>query len=198
MSVESIGWAARELRRIADALPSGEVAELGDMLEHICDQLGELVGAEHELAERSGQIATSTASVFRDLVALGEALRAIADHHLGSSGPVSSPVLPGVSAAPAASPQPVRAADGSDYPAAAAWAVPELPARVQGKRDKAVGRIKINGRALPVPVESGMDTWSDRAGERMRSLGTPEYLRSHVEMKLATLMIDTGTSMVRQ
>lgn len=189
---ESIGAAADELRRIADTVPSAEVAELGDTIDRVRDQLGELVGTEHELTEHAGQLATAIASVFRDLVALRQTLCATADHHLGSSSPTSPSTPSTHSAAPAASPPPVRAADGSEYPAAAAWAVPELPARVQGKRDKTVGRIKINDRALPVPVESGMDTWSGHAGERMRALGIPEYLRSHVEMKLAALMINTG------
>lgn len=81
--------------------------------------------------------------------------------------------------------------DGSRYPAAASWAVSMLPTRVRGRKQRTVGRAKINGRLIPAPFSSQPDSWADTAGERLRERGVPDYLRFHVEMKLVALMIDT-------
>lgn len=191
---ESIGAAAGELLRIADAAPSGAVAGLGDAIERVRDQLGELIGTEHELTEHAGQLAAATASVFRDLVALRQALRATADHHLGSSGPAPPSAPSAGSAAPAASPPPVRAADGSEYPAAAAWAVREgLPPRVRADTGTpTTGYVHING--IPMRMQSGDDPYSDMVDERLRDLGVrrPGTLRRHVEMKAAAMLARSG------
>lgn len=195
MSGESIGGAAGGVRRIADAVPSGEAADLGDLLERIRDQLGELIGTEHELTEHAGQLTTSAESVFRDLIALREALSATADHHLGSSGPAPAPS--GRSAPVSASARPtVRAADGSEYPAEAGADVVNLPPRVQARSNqRTVGQVTLNGRPVG-EIRSGNDAWSASVSRRLEALGLvlQRAMHAHTEMKLAAMMVDTGAT----
>lgn len=191
---ESIGAAAGELRRIADAAPSGEVADLGDTVERVRDQLGELVGTEHELTEHAGQLAIATASVFRDLMALRQALGAAADHHLGSSGP--APSSPSDASAAPAAPPPVRAADGSEYPAAAAWAADALPRRVRAREPNEKTTGYADGE-IGQPFTSGNDAvWSPVIEQRLRNSGehidVARRLKSHVELKIAAMMLARG------
>lgn len=198
MSGESIGGAAGELRRIADAVPSGAAADLGDMLERIRDQLGVLVGAEHELTEHAGQLTISVESVFRDLMALREMLSATADHHLGSSsspGPSSVPSAPSGGPAPAER-SPVRAADGSEYPAAAAWAADVLPRRVRAGEPGEKTTGYADGE-IGQPFTSGNDAaWSPAIEQRLRTSGeavdVARRLKSHVELKIAAMMRARG------
>lgn len=196
MSGESIGGAAGELRRIADAVPSGAVADLGVMLDRLRDQLGELVGTEHELTEHAGQLTISAESVFRDLMALREALSATADHHLGASG--AAPSAPSGRSAPGSTAEhsSVRAADGSEYPAAAAWAADVLPRRVRAGEPGEKTTGYADGE-IGQPFTSGNDAaWSPAIEQRLRSSGeavdVARRLKSHVELKIAAMMRTRG------
>lgn len=106
-----------------------------------------------------------------------------------------------------ASPEPERPApnhpvnavgvDGSEYPSSAAWAVPELPPRVQQRGDRTVGKVKIGDQALPSEFQSGQrDVWSDEAAQRITELGirVPAYLAYHVEARAAAMMIRSGVT----
>ncbi|PKW15324.1 DddA-like double-stranded DNA deaminase toxin [Saccharopolyspora spinosa] len=110
-----------------------------------------------------------------------------------SSAAGSAPPEPERPAAPKRPPN-VVGVDGSEYPAAAAWAVDEgLPPRVQrGAGSPTVGYVRVNG--LPTRVQSGADGFSDMVDQRLQEIGVrrPLDLRRHVEMKVAAMMTRTG------
>ncbi|MEV0699246.1 DddA-like double-stranded DNA deaminase toxin [Saccharopolyspora sp. NPDC050389] len=87
--------------------------------------------------------------------------------------------------------------DGSEYPPEAAWAVPELPPRVQNQGDRTVGKVKIGDQPIPGSIRSGQrDIWADEAQQRLRRLGirTPPFLRFHVELRAAAMLIRSGVT----
>ncbi|MBB5159912.1 hypothetical protein BJ970_007512 [Saccharopolyspora phatthalungensis] len=110
-----------------------------------------------------------------------------------SSAAGNTPPQPERPAAPKPPPNAVGV-DGSEYPAAAAWAVDEgLPPRVQrGAGSPTVGYVRVNG--LPTRVQSGADGFSDMVDQRLQEIGVrrPLDLRRHVEMKIAAMMTRTG------
>lgn len=117
----------------------------------------------------------------------GAAVEALIRHYEGDAGP------PPTEAGPAG--DTVRAPDGSRYPAAAAWCVDELPRRVRElqPREKTIGYVD----GALIPFTSGIDgTWSPSIVRRLTELGVrrlkADYLRAHVEMKVATMMIQEG------
>jgi hypothetical protein len=90
----------------------------------------------------------------------------------------------------------VRAKDGSLYPAPAAWCVDVLPRRVlEGQPgEKTVGYVDGSF----TPFTSGRDgTWTPLIERRLAQLKivsrrTANFVSSHVEMKVATMMITEG------
>lgn len=88
----------------------------------------------------------------------------------------------------------VQARDGSYYPLAAAWCVDLLPARVrEGQGDKTVGYVN----ARLTPFVSGRDgSWTPMVERRLERLRFAEdladFISSHVEMKVAIMMITCG------
>ncbi|MBB5152519.1 DddA-like double-stranded DNA deaminase toxin [Saccharopolyspora phatthalungensis] len=108
-----------------------------------------------------------------------------------SSAAVSSPPEP-ERPKPSARPPDAVGVDGSRYPPEAAWAVPELPPRVQQGGDRTVAKIKIGDQPLPGSFQSGQgDVWSDEARQRINDLGirTARYVPYHVEMRAAAMMV---------
>ncbi|HEX3784001.1 MAG TPA: DddA-like double-stranded DNA deaminase toxin [Pseudonocardiaceae bacterium] len=114
-----------------------------------------------------------------------------------SSAPVAPPPTGPTSAAPtsASAPEPtVQARDGSRYPAAAEWCVDLLPRRVRERQpgEKTCGYV--DGRLTP--FISGRDGgWTPKIEDRFAKLQivTREFadvVKSHVEMKVATMMIE--------
>ncbi|WP_139273997.1 DddA-like double-stranded DNA deaminase toxin [Saccharopolyspora flava] len=89
----------------------------------------------------------------------------------------------------------MTAPDGSRYPRAVGWAVDVMPRRVrEGQGDRTVGYAD---GAVGQPFTSGHDqTWTPLILERARAVGLPArfagLLGSHVEMKVATAMIQRG------
>ncbi|TCO49834.1 nucleic acid/nucleotide deaminase of polymorphic system toxin [Actinocrispum wychmicini] len=83
---------------------------------------------------------------------------------------------------------------GDSYPPQAAGLVENLPQRVTpSAQERTVGVTRIGDRVLP-PIMSGYDpVFSELACRRLAAIGIdPAMLKSHVEVKLAALMIDTG------
>ncbi|MCP2255217.1 SCP1.201-like deaminase [Prauserella aidingensis] len=104
----------------------------------------------------------------------------------------SQPPAPAESASVA---EEVTAADGSRYPAAAGWCADMLPRRV--REGQAGERTTGYADGSLTPFRSGNDdTWSPAIRQRIVELGLParraSFLASHVEMKVATMMITTG------
>ena len=94
-------------------------------------------------------------------------------------------------------PLPVLHWDGSYYPAAAAWAVDVLPRRVREgeERERTVGQVLLAGTFVG-EMTSGRDgTWTPEIQRRLRTLGIRVRIRleNHVEMKVAHMMIHTGS-----
>jgi hypothetical protein len=95
--------------------------------------------------------------------------------------------------APSSSP---RARDGSRYPLGAAWCIDDLPRRVREGRpgEKTVGYVD----GSLTPFTSGRDgTWTPAIERRLADLRivsrrTANFVSSHVEMKVATMMITQG------
>lgn len=95
----------------------------------------------------------------------------------------------------------VKAEDGSRYPRVAAWCIDVLPRRVrEGDRgEKTYGYVD---GALNMFV-SGLDgTWTPLIERRLTELGVAtsrvvKVVRSHVEMKVATMMIQQGRRAVQ-
>lgn len=90
----------------------------------------------------------------------------------------------------------MRAADGSEYPEAAAWAVDLLPRRVRAgePEEKTIGYA--DGE-VGQPFTSGNDgVWSPVIEQRLRDSGervdVARRLRSHVELKIAAMMGQRG------
>ena len=113
---------------------------------------------------------------------------------------------PGMTVTPAAAPtslarprQPlsVQHRDGSYYPADAAWAVDLLPRRVREgeEREQTVGQVVLAG-TFSGQMTSGRDgTWTPEIQRRLWALGIRVRMRleNHVEMKVAQMMINTGS-----
>ncbi|MFD9891382.1 DddA-like double-stranded DNA deaminase toxin [Amycolatopsis sp. NPDC059027] len=186
-----------ERLRSVVALLQGAHSRVGEARLHggearalLTDSLAGTVDAEgREAVLRLAEVETAADAVG---AALNEAVAVLDRYHeqlgLGRmpeplrSQPPLSPLGEGASA---------RHEDGSRYPVGAAWAVSMLPPRVRGRKQRTVGYAKINGRVIPASFSSRPDAWADTAGHRLRERGLPDYLRFHVEIKLAALMIDT-------
>ncbi|SFT60115.1 SCP1.201-like deaminase [Actinopolyspora lacussalsi subsp. righensis] len=122
------------------------------------------------------------------------ALRAIQRYRTSIEGEPTSELgaAPGASA-PRTGISNATAPDGSEYPPEAAWVADTLPRRVR-PGDKTVGYA--NGSFTDRFV-SGVDhVWTPHIQERARGLGMSRWvikaLSSHVEMKVASMMIQRG------
>jgi hypothetical protein len=121
-----------------------------------------------------------------------------ADHLIARSETAISAVINTLRGEPSAAvhSDAVQHGDGSRYPAGAAWAVSDLPRRVRaGTADeRTVGRLMIGGRDMHTMTSGRDGTWSQDVLARLNELGIRSTLRleSHVEMKVAQLMIQLG------
>jgi hypothetical protein len=110
---------------------------------------------------------------------------------LRGGNPVAHAAAPQSTTPPQPKPDSVQASDGSRYPVAAAWGVDLLPRRVvRGYNERTVGYVD----GIPGPFVSGRDqAWTPAIEQRMAELGLSQYLarllRSHVELKVATMML---------
>ncbi len=178
--------------QIDDALERWEESRtaLGQALEGAHDPdaleaLGLQQTAADELTEARRKVTATRARVVAYRLSIG------GNQSSGSTSP--EPERP---AAPKRSPNAVGV-DGSEYPSSAAWAVPELPPRVQERGDRTVGKVKIGDQTLPGEFRSGQrDVWSDEAAQRIKELGirVPAYLAFHVEARAAAMMIRSGVT----
>jgi SCP1.201-like deaminase len=96
----------------------------------------------------------------------------------------------------ASEPATARHRDDSRYPAAAAWAVPDLPRRVRegDPNERTIGRMLVGGRDLHTMTSGRDGTWTPEIRSRLAKLGIRTTLRleNHVEMKVAQMMIQLG------
>lgn len=197
MSGDSVSGRADQLRSAASAVPSGAVNQLHTAVEQLRDQLAFIIGDDSaEVVGQSQQQADAAAALFRNLMALREALNRVADYHTGAGVPASAAPRSGAAAPPQTMPGPSRVApDGSEYPDAAADLVEAMPPRVKTGElnQKTVGYVKGEPHGQ---FTSGRDeTWTPRVAKRLRQQGLhrhADYLSRHTEMKVAAWMIKRG------
>lgn len=191
-SIGEVAGLLGEVRALAsDAL--SRVREGEELwLDAAADLIQVLVGSE---MVEVGELARLDDEVRRRFTDLGELLADVSDRleaiqarlvGAGAVDPATEPVFP-----PA-----VLARDGSHYPAASAWCADFMPPRViiGTRNQKTVGYVAESA----VPFHSGLDdVWTPAVARRMvelriGSIQLVRVLRSHVEMKVATMMIAEG------
>lgn len=203
----SLGEIAEQLRQAREQFPSSRLAEAADAIDQIRHTLAE-IGSEQDDALEAYACAEQIADLLEQARQVDATVQAKIETYLlqldGSSG-TSDPAAPAAGAPSSASSgstepaQPaarhVTAPDGSEYPVEAAGVLPLLEPRVEvGSGRPTVGHGTIGGRPIG-EMRSGRDGLSERIEERVRAVGirTRRALGNHVEMKLASLLVDSQT-----
>ncbi|RKT86286.1 SCP1.201-like deaminase [Saccharopolyspora antimicrobica] len=160
------------LGRALDGAANPEVVDVLDLQEAAADQLDE---------------ARAAVALIRDRISRYRASIGAGASSDGKSKPPGQERL-----ASPRRPSNAVGVDGTEYPPEAAWAVPELPPRVQQKGDHTVGKVKIGNRPIPGAFRSDQgDVWVQEAQKRIKELGIRAwpYVPFHVEMRAAAMMV---------
>ncbi|NYH79911.1 hypothetical protein FHR84_003260 [Actinopolyspora biskrensis] len=199
----SVGDVVERLRQAREQIPSSRLAEAADTIDQIRYTLAEL-GSEQDDAVEAYACAERIAELVEQARQVDATVRGKIETYLaqigGSSG-TSEPAAPtvistGSDSTSSGTSEPTSefvADDSSRYPIEAQWARPLLEPRVVvGSGRPTIGQAKINGRHIG-EMRSGRDGLSERVDERVRAVGirTRRQLGNHVEMKLASLLIDS-------
>lgn len=201
MSIEDV---AQQLNAALDRVPDAELIEasaaIDEAIEHVAAlasesnsaELGETFQAWQEASARIVELRSGldqAAQLVESYMASIGAVRA-------SGGGSATPDRPSPTGPAGDGPPPtVRARDGSEYPADAAWAAGDLPPRVrENQGDRTTGYV--DGSLIEKFTSGNDGTWTPYVRERGRALGLPERimerLSSHVELKAAARMIQRG------
>jgi hypothetical protein len=188
--------AADALTAAADEVPVEAVASADQQLTATLESLQTIGGARSErLIQLALLMQEESRRITAELLTLRQQLHDAAASRRASAQAPPPPTIPAPigQTSVSASESTVQARDGSHYPAAAEWCVDLLPRRVREREpgEKTCGYV--DGRLTP--FISGRDGgWTPKIEDRFAELKivTKEFgdvVKSHVEMKVATMMI---------